>query len=66
MLANFGIEADHELLKYILRLNVKFGEYHTLDMLSDLEQLMNKCRNKQEEALVKDFIELWQKRIDGI
>ena len=56
MLAAAGINADEELLKYILRLNLKFGEYHTLDMLSDSEQLMKKCRNKRDEVLVKDFI----------
>lgn len=61
MLTGAGMEADSELLKYILRLNVKFGEYHTLDMLSDTEQLIKKCRDKREEALVKDFISLWKK-----
>lgn len=62
MLAGAGMEADDKLLKAVLRLNVKFGEYHTLDMLSDTEQLMSKCRNKREEALVKDFISLWENR----
>lgn len=66
MLAEAGIEADDELMKYILRLNVKFGEYHTLDMLSDGEQLLKKCRNKRDETLVKDFISLWRERTDGI
>ena len=46
--------------------NKKFGEYHTLDMLSDTEQLMKKCRDKRDEALVKDFISLWRKCTDGI
>lgn len=62
MLAGAGIEADDKLLKAVLRLNVKFGEYHTLDMLSDTEQLMGKCRNKREEALVMDFISLWENK----
>lgn len=61
MLIKAGVEADSELLKYILRLNVKFGEHHTLDMLSDTEQLMKKCHDKREAALVKDFISLWRK-----
>ncbi len=61
MLKDSGIETDDELLKYILRLNVKFGVYHTLDMLVDSTQLIGKCRNKREEALVKDFIALWKK-----
>lgn len=30
-------------------------------MLSDTEQLMKKCRDKRDEALVKDFISLWRK-----
>ena len=61
MLDGAGIEADSELLKYILRLNVKFGEYHTIDMLSDVDQLMKKCRNRRDESLVKDFISLWRR-----
>ena len=65
MLEGAEIEADSELLKYILRLNVKFGEYHTTDMLSDADQLMKKCRNKRDEALVKEFIRLWRKWADG-
>ena len=27
-------------MKAILRLNIKFGEYHIIDMLSDTEQLI--------------------------
>ena len=60
MFAGAGIEADDKLLKAVLRLNVKFGEYHTIEMLSDTEQLMNRCRDKREETLVKDFIRLWK------
>lgn len=63
MLAGAGIEADNKLMKAVLRLNVKFGEYHTVDMLSDTEHLMSKCRDKREEALVKDFIRLWQSKL---
>ena len=66
MLTETGIEADEKLIKYILHLNVKFGEYHTPDMLLDAEHLIKKCRNKRDEALVKDFISLWKERIDGI
>lgn len=61
MLESVGKEADQELLKYILRLNVKFGEYHTLDMLADTEHLMEKCKNKREEALVSAFVALWNR-----
>lgn len=61
MLAEAGKVVDDKLMKAILRLNTKFGEYHTIDMLSDTEQLIKKCRNKREKALVKDFISLWER-----
>lgn len=67
MLKEAGIEANDELLlKYILRLNVRFGEYHTTDILSDAEKLMKKCRNKRDEILVKDFITLWRRLTENI
>lgn len=65
MFAAAGMEMDDELLKMILRLNVKFGEYHTLDMLFDAGQFKKKCRNKREAALVADFTELWEKKFIG-
>ena len=65
MLYAVGIEPEEKLVRYIMKLNVKFGEYHTLDMLSDTEQLMKKCRDKRDEALVKDFISLWRKCTDA-
>ena len=61
MLAEAGKVVDDKLMKAILRLNTKFGEYHTIDMLSDTEQLIKKCRNNREKALVKDFISLWER-----
>lgn len=61
MLAEAGKVVDDKLMKAILRLNTKFGEYHTIDMLSDTEQLIKKCKNKREKALVKDFISLWER-----
>lgn len=61
MLEAAGIYADEELLKYIFRLNIRFGEYHTLDMLSDEKLLMNKCKNKRDEVLVKEFLNIWKK-----
>lgn len=66
MLEGKGINSSAELLKAVLRLNVRFGEYHTLEMLSNTEQLMEKCRDKRDEALVKDFIRIWEERTDGI
>ena len=44
-----------QVLKYIFRLNIRFGEYNTLDMLSDEKLLMNKCKNKRDEVLVKEL-----------
>lgn len=61
MLVPADVQISEKLVKAVFRLNQKFGEYHTLDMLSDTEQLMKKCRDKREEALVKDFIGLWKK-----
>ena len=66
MLVSEGIEPEEKLVSYIMKLNVKFGEYHTLYMLSDEEKLLKKCRDKRDEALVKDFIILWRKRTDDI
>ena len=60
MLSTADILTTDKLVKTIFRLNQKFGEYHTIDMLSDTEQLIVKCRNKREEALVKDFVSLWK------
>ena len=48
------------MVKAIFRLNQRFGVYHTTEMLSDFEKLMKKCRDKRDEALVKDFIDLWR------
>jgi len=61
MLASADVQINEKLVKAVFHLNQKFGEYHTLDMLSDTEQLMKKCCDKREEALVKDFISLWRK-----
>ena len=66
MLVSADVQTSEKLVKAVFRLNQKFGEYHTLDMLSNTEQLMKKCRDKRDEALVKDFISLWRKRTDGI
>lgn len=61
MLVAVALSTDEKLMKAVFRLNQRFGEYHTLEMLSDTEQLMKKCRDKRDEALVKDFISLWKK-----
>ena len=64
MLAATDIPANEKLIKSVFRLNQKFGEYHTLEMLSDTEQLMKKCKGKREEVLVKDFISLWKNKTE--
>lgn len=64
MLISADMETDDKLIKYILRLNVRFGKYHTLDMLTDTEQLWMECRNKRDKALVKHFIALWNKQTE--
>ena len=66
MLTSAEVSISEKLVKAVFLMNQRFGEYHTLDMLSDTEQLMKKCRDKRDEALVKDFISLWRKYTDGI
>ena len=66
MLVANGIEPEQKLVRYIMKLNVKFGRYHTVEMLSDFSLLMGACRDKQDEALVNDFISLWRKKADGV
>lgn len=66
MLAVAGIRADDKLIKSILRLNKKFGIYHTADMLNNSEALLGKCTDKREESLVSDFLALWEEKRNGI
>lgn len=65
MLAAAGIHADEKLIKSVLRLNKKFGVYHTMDMLNDSAALLEKCTDKREKSLVTDFLALWNKKEDG-
>lgn len=60
MLLSVNRKADEKLIKAILRLNKKFGVYHTADMLNDKEVLLGKCTDKRERALVSDFLSLWE------
>ncbi len=60
MFAAAGIHAGEKLIKSVLRLNKKFGRYHTLNMLNDRETLLEKCTDKREKALVTDFLALWE------
>ena len=61
MLTSAEVSISEKMVKAVFRLNQRFGEYHTLDMLTDEEQLLKKCRDKRDEILVKDFISLWKK-----
>lgn len=62
MLAAESIPTNEKLIKAVLRLNKKFGVYHTLDMLNDKETLIQKYTDKREKALVMDFLALWEKK----
>ena len=66
MLAAAGIRAEDKLIKSILRLNKRFGIYHTADMLNDSKNLLGKCMDKREKNLVSDFLTLWEEKEDGI
>lgn len=66
MLVSDGVEGNIKLVKAVFRLNQRFGVYHTIEMLSDSNTLMEKCRDKRDEVLVKDFISLWRQSKDGI
>lgn len=62
MLRAGGIEADEKLVTEIVKVNLKFGTYHTIDMLNDGAGLLVKCMDKREKALVSDFLSLWEER----
>lgn len=62
MLQAGGIGADEKLVTEIVKVNLKFGIYHTMDMLNDGAGLLAKCMDKREKALVSDFLALWEER----
>lgn len=62
MLTSAGIQESEKMVKAIFCLNQRFGEYHTLDMLSEPGQLKEKCRDKHDKVLVKNFFSLWSGR----
>ncbi|MCM1049883.1 MAG: PBECR4 domain-containing protein [Clostridiales bacterium] len=57
-----GIVADEKLVTEIVKVNLKFGIYHTIDMLNDSAALVEKCTDKREKNLVTDFLALWNKK----
>lgn len=62
MLRAGGIRADEKLVTEIVKINLKFGMYHTMDMLNDSAGLLAKCMDKREKALVLDFLTLWEEK----
>ena len=60
MLQAGGIGADEKLVTEIVKVNLKFGIYYTMDMLNDGAGLLAKCVDKREKALVSDFLALWE------
>lgn len=66
MLLAGGIAADEKLVTEIVKVNLKFGVYHTMDMLNDEARLLAKCTDKREKALVSDFLALLKERRNGI
>lgn len=66
MLRAGGIGADEKLVMEIVKVNLKFGIFHTMDMLNDGAGLLAKCMDKREKALVLNFLALWEERRNGI
>lgn len=66
MLRAGGIRADEKLVTEIVKVNLKFGVYHTMDMLDDSAALLEKCADKREKNLVMDFLALWEKMRNGV
>lgn len=66
MFESVEIFASQDLLEAVLKLNQKFAQYHTLDMLTDTEQLLKKCNNKADKNYVNHFICAWSRDISGI
>lgn len=66
MLRAGGIRTDEKLVTEIVKVNLKFGVYHTMDMLDDGAALLEKCADKREKNLVMDFLALWEKMRNGV
>ena len=66
MLRASGIGADEKLVTEIVKVNLKFGIYHTMDMLNDEAGLLAKCMDKRKKALVSEFLALWEEKRNGI
>lgn len=61
MFLSAGVVPDKKLIKAVFRMNLKFGKYHTMELLADAESLLKKCNNKREESLVEAFFEEWKR-----
>lgn len=45
MLISYEIEPQEKIVDYIMKVNIRFGKYHTVEMLNDTERLLNKCKD---------------------
>lgn len=61
MFVSANVVPDEKLVKAVLRMNVKFGKYHTMEQLADVESLFKQCSNKREESLVEAFFKEWKR-----
>ena len=55
MLLMEGLESNDKLIKEIIKVNRKFGKYHLLSELIDISEMIFKCENKREKALVNSL-----------
>ena len=66
MFASANAVFDEKLVKAVFRMNVKFGKYHTMEQLADVESLFKQCSNKREESLVEAFCKEWKRVFESI
>lgn len=66
MFVSANVVSDEKLVKAVFRMNVKFGKYHTMEQLADVESLFKQCSNKREESLVEAFCKEWKRVFESI
>lgn len=66
MFVSEKVVSDEKLVKAVFRMNVKFGKYHTMEQLADVESLFKQCSNKREESLVEAFCKEWKRVFESI
>lgn len=69
MLIAEGIEIDDKLIDEIIKVNLKFGKYHSLQELKKQSVMLAKCEDKREKALVKSMnmmlLRKYKEKMDG-